>query len=86
MKTLITRVIRAANDITLRAVVACQIFAAQEPVRVRAGLASLILAAGGWLGLDVSGYLEEATVIGAVALPIIVGESTRKRVSPTYDH
>jgi hypothetical protein len=82
---LITRIKDAANDASLRAYVALQLFAAQEPVRVRAGLASLILAAGGWLGLDVSGYLEEATVIGAVALPIIVGESTRKRVSPTYD-
>jgi hypothetical protein len=82
---LITRVKDTVNDVALRTLVAVQIFAAQEPVRVRAGLASLILAAGAWLGMDVSGYLEEATVIGAVALPILVGESTRKRVSPTYD-
>ncbi|MEV6684440.1 hypothetical protein AB0N28_03695 [Streptomyces sp. NPDC051130] len=86
MNKLITHVRDAVTDVTLRAYVALQIFAAQEPVRVRAGLASLILAAGGWLGLDVSGYLEEATVIGAVALPIIIGESTRAKVSPTYDH
>lgn len=85
MKKLINRVKDAVNEVTLRAVVALQVFAAQEPVRVRAGLASVILAVGTWMGLDVSGYLEEATVIGAVALPIIVGESTRKRVSPTHE-
>ncbi|MET9959320.1 hypothetical protein ABZ128_09560 [Streptomyces sp. NPDC006326] len=75
----------AANSAVLRAYIALQIFAAQEPVRIRAGLASVILAAGAWTGLDVSGYLEQAAVIGAIALPVLVGESTRKRVSPSYD-
>ncbi|MEU8840243.1 hypothetical protein AB0D97_14080 [Streptomyces roseus] len=85
MKKLIARAANVVTDAALRANVRLQIFASDEPVRVRAGLASVILAVGAWTGLDVSGYLEEATVIGAIALPIIVGESTRKRVSPTYD-
>jgi energy-converting hydrogenase Eha subunit H len=85
VKDVVGRVKRAVNDFTLRGVVKAQIFVAQEPVRLRAALASGILAAGAWLGLDVSGYVEHVAVIGAVVLPIIVGESTRKRVSPTYD-
>ncbi|MER6485734.1 hypothetical protein ABT264_19525 [Streptomyces virginiae] len=85
LRTLITQVKTAINDAATRAFVAVQIFAAQEPVRLRAALASAILAAGAWLGLDVSGYVEQVAVIGAVVLPIVIGESTRKRVSPTTD-
>jgi hypothetical protein len=80
-----TRVKDAVNDAATRAFVAVQIFAAQEPVRLRAALLSLILAGGLYLGIDVSGYAETIATIGVVALPIIVGESTRRRVSPTYD-
>ncbi|MGW6948993.1 hypothetical protein ACWGHD_18965 [Streptomyces xanthophaeus] len=85
VKDVVTRVKDAVNDAATRAYVRVQIFAAQEPVRLRAGIASIILAAGAWLGLDVSGYVEQVAVVGAVVLPILVGESTRKRVSPTYD-
>ncbi|WP_030962670.1 hypothetical protein [Streptomyces sp. NRRL S-378] len=85
VKDVVNRVKSAVNDAVLRGLVAAQLFAAQEPVRLRAALASAILAAGAWLGLDVSGYVEQVAVIGAVVLPIIIGESTRKRVSPTTD-
>ncbi|MCY0926227.1 hypothetical protein OTB20_08410 [Streptomyces sp. H27-H1] len=80
-----SKITERINDATTRAYVALQIFAAQEPVRVRAGVASVVLAAGAWLGLDVSGYLEPTAVVGAVVLPILVGESTRRKVSPTHD-
>ncbi|MFG2292046.1 hypothetical protein [Streptomyces sp. NPDC048603] len=72
----------AVNDATLRAYVWLQIYAGQEPVRLRAALLSAILAAGLYLGTDVSGWAETAATIGAVVLPVVVGESTRSRVTP----
>nr|WSW58490.1 hypothetical protein OG513_07780 [Streptomyces sp. NBC_00998] len=85
VKDAVSRVKNAVNDAATRAFVRLQIFSAQEPVRLRAALLSLILAGGLYLGIDVSGYAEAIATVGVVALPIIVGESTRKRVSPTHD-
>ncbi|MFF1625574.1 hypothetical protein [Streptomyces sp. NPDC058272] len=69
--------------LSLRARTALQRFAAQEPVRLRAALTSLVLA-----GAVLVPALADADVaqtlgsIGAVALPILVGESARAKVRP----
>ncbi|MDX2794012.1 hypothetical protein [Streptomyces scabiei] len=71
------------NDLTLRAYVALQTFAATEPVRLRAALTSLVLAAAFVFPvLSAPGLAEKIGALGVVALPILVGESTRSRVSP----
>lgn len=71
------------NKIFLRAYVRLQIFAAQEPVRTRAALVSLVTAAGllfpALADADVSLAVASA---GAVALPVLVGESARRKVTP----
>lgn len=67
-----------------RAVGKLQEFASQEPVRLRAALTSLVLA-GAFLvpALATEDVAETVGSVGAVALPILVGESARKRVTPT---
>ncbi|MEU1254795.1 hypothetical protein ABZ445_16095 [Streptomyces chartreusis] len=71
------------NDLTLRAVVALQTFAATEPVRLRSLLMSGVLAAGLLFpALREGNVALTISTIGAVALPIAVGESARNRVSP----
>jgi hypothetical protein len=69
--------------VTMRACPALQTFAAQEPVRLRAALTSLIIA-GGFLvpALANQNVAQTIASIGVVALPIAVGESTRARVTP----
>lgn len=71
------------NDLTLRLYVRLQIFAAQEPVRIRAALTSLVLAAALYVpGLATDGLAEKIGAVGAIVLPILVGESTRRKVTP----
>lgn len=69
--------------VTLRARAALQKFAAQEPVRLRSLLTSLIIA-GGFLvpALANQNVAQTIASIGAVALPIAVGETTRTKVTP----
>ncbi|MGI5404136.1 hypothetical protein ACQEVG_32740 [Streptomyces sp. CA-135486] len=74
----------AANDLSLRAYVALQVFAATEPVRLRAALTSLVLVGALYVpGLASDGLAEKVGAVGAIALPILVGESTRRKVTPS---
>lgn len=60
-----------------------QTFAAQEPVRLRAALTSLVLMAAVYVpSLGAPAVVSAVAGIGAVALPVLVGESTRRRVTP----
>ncbi|MEV0444024.1 hypothetical protein AB0I84_41675 [Streptomyces spectabilis] len=72
------------SDLTLRAYCRLQVFAVQEPVRLRSALTSLLLVGA----VFVPALLDEDIVqtigaVGVVAFPVIVGESTRTKVSPT---
>ncbi|MFD5161036.1 hypothetical protein ACFWMJ_23655 [Streptomyces hawaiiensis] len=69
--------------VALRARAKLQSFAAQEPVRLRAALTSLAMLGAVYL----PGLAQEHTVsmvggAAAVVLPILVGESARRRVTP----
>jgi hypothetical protein len=71
------------KDLPLRAYVALQVFATTEPVRLRAALTSLVLAGAMFVpALGVDGVAEKIGAIGVVALPLLVGESTRTKVTP----
>ncbi|MFJ9213009.1 hypothetical protein [Streptomyces sp. NPDC102264] len=71
------------NDLTLRLYVRLQVFAAQEPVRLRAALTSAALAAALFVpALGSDGMAEKIGAIGVVVLPVLVGESTRSKVTP----
>ncbi|MFF3312475.1 hypothetical protein [Streptomyces sp. NPDC002952] len=70
--------------LTLRARAALQRFASQEPVRLRAALTSLVLAGAFFVpALAADGVAEKIGAVGVVALPILVGESARSKVTPT---
>ncbi|WP_405620255.1 hypothetical protein [Streptomyces sp. NBC_00076] len=70
----------------LRAVLVAklQTFAAMEPVRLRAALTSLVLA-GAFLvpALANQDVASAIAGVGAVLLPVLVGEDARRKVSPT---
>lgn len=66
----------------LRAQAALQRFAAQEPVRLRAALTSVALAAAVVFPAITAGTAETIGAVGVVVLPLIVGESTRTKVTP----
>ncbi|MFE6493408.1 hypothetical protein [Streptomyces sp. NPDC057748] len=71
------------NDTALRAYVWLQVFASQEPVRLRAALTSAALAVS--VLIPALASQEAAQTVGgvlAVVLPILVGEGARKRVTP----
>ncbi|KUF18859.1 hypothetical protein [Streptomyces silvensis] len=71
------------SDLTLRAYCRLQVFAAQEPVRLRAALTSLFMAGALFIPALASGDVAQSLgTLGAVVLPILVGESTRAKVSP----
>jgi hypothetical protein len=70
------------NNLVLRAYVALQVFAATEPVRLRAALTSAALALAFLVPSITTGVADRVGFVGAVALPILVGESTRKKVTP----
>jgi hypothetical protein len=72
------------NTLTLRAYVALQVFAHTEPVRLRAALLSAVAFASFTIpALADADVAQSVASIATVALPILVGESTRSKVSPT---
>ncbi|WP_327379434.1 hypothetical protein [Streptomyces sp. NBC_01212] len=78
------RILDFLNDVSLRAYVRLQVFAAQEPVRLRASLTSLVLALAFFLpSLASADIADHIVTVGMVALPILVGESARRKVAPT---
>ncbi|MGP3750882.1 hypothetical protein [Streptomyces sp. IBSNAI001] len=76
------RVLAYLNDAVLRAYVALQVFAATEPVRLRAALTSAVMVLAFAFPSISAGLAERVGYVGAVALPILVGESARKKVTP----
>ncbi|MFD5198811.1 hypothetical protein ACFWM7_01310 [Streptomyces sp. NPDC058375] len=70
------------HDLTLRAYVKLQIFAATEPVRLRASLTSIVMVAAFAFPSITATVAERIGYVGAVALPILVGESARSKVTP----
>ncbi|MET9126910.1 hypothetical protein [Streptomyces sp. NPDC004528] len=71
------------NHLALRGAVALQTFASTEPVRLRAYLTSLIIAGGILVPALANEQLAQTTAgIGVVALPIVMGEVTRTKVTP----
>lgn len=85
MKDFLSKLKNALRDLPLRAYVALQVFAAQEPVRLRAALTSAVLALAFLVPSITAGVADRVGFVGAVALPILVGESTRRKVTPTED-
>ncbi|WP_228973411.1 hypothetical protein [Streptomyces sp. DH12] len=75
---------KSLNALALRAYVWLQLFAAQEPVRLRAALTSALLAlAVLFPALAADGVADKVTAVSVVVLPILFGESARRKVSPT---
>lgn len=66
----------------LRAFYALQEFAETEPVRLRALLTSAALALAVVFPAIDAGTAETIGAVGVVALPLLVGESTRRKVTP----
>lgn len=73
------------KDVPLRLYVAVQVFAAQEPVRLRAALTSAVLALAFLVPSITASVADRVGFVGAVVLPIVVGESARKKVTPAED-
>lgn len=71
------------NHLILRGYVALQLFAAQEPVRLRAALTSAVIGLAVIFPAIDAGKAETIGAVGVVALPILVGESARRKVTPT---
>jgi hypothetical protein len=83
MKPFLNTLKSAANDLILRAYVALQVFAANEPVRLRAALTSLVLALGVLVpALATQETAQSVAGVLAVVLPIAIGESARRKVTP----
>ncbi|MGW1547513.1 hypothetical protein [Streptomyces sp. NPDC002346] len=82
MKPFLSKLKTALNDLTLRAYVALQVFATQEPVRLRAALTSAVLALAFLVPSISASVADRVGFVGAVVLPILVGESARKKVTP----
>ncbi|MFJ3248333.1 hypothetical protein [Streptomyces sp. NPDC086782] len=69
--------------VALRVHAKLQVFAALEPVRLRAALTSLVLAGACLVPALAGGEVAETIgAAGAVVLPVLVGESTRSKVTP----
>lgn len=84
MKNFLSKLKATVDSLSLRAYVALQGFAATEPVRLRAALTSLVLTAGlVFPALAADGVAEKIGVVGVIALPILVGESARRKVTPS---
>ncbi|CAM5408160.1 hypothetical protein ACTFBT_01220 [Streptomyces microflavus] len=80
------RLLDYLNTLTLRAYVKLQILAATEPVRLRSVLTSAALALAFFVpSLAQPDITDHLVTFGAVALPILVGESARKKVAPVDD-
>lgn len=83
MKQFLHRLKVAVNDIVLRAYVRLQVFAATEPVRLRAALTSVLLTLGVLIPALASQEVAQSVAgVLAVGLPLAVGESARKKVTP----
>ncbi|MCM2391722.1 hypothetical protein [Streptomyces albipurpureus] len=78
------RLVAYLNDLSIRLYVRLQTLAAMEPVRLRAALTALILA-GAFIfpSLAAPALAERLVAIGVIALPILMGESTRRKVTPS---
>ncbi|WNI28651.1 hypothetical protein [Streptomyces sp. ITFR-6] len=85
MKPLLSKLVEAVRDLPLRLYVALQVFASQEPVRLRAALTSAVLALAFLTPSITASVADRVGFVGAVLLPIVVGESTRKKVAPADD-
>jgi hypothetical protein len=71
------------SNLSTRVYVRLQVFAATEPVRLRAALTSAVLAVGLFVpALAAQDVAETIGAVGAVALPMLVGESARRKVTP----
>ncbi|MFD3361613.1 hypothetical protein ACFWW5_00735 [Streptomyces albidoflavus] len=70
------------RNLSLRALVALQVFAAQEPVRLRAALTSLIMAGAFLFPAMTADAAERVAYVAAIVLPVLVGESARRQVTP----
>jgi predicted cation transporter len=69
--------------LSLRARAALQKFAEQEPVRLRTALTSLVIAGGVLVpALANANVAQTISAVGAVVLPVAVGEYTRDKVTP----
>lgn len=69
--------------LTLRGYVALQVFAATEPVRLRSALTSLVILGALYVpALNAPGLAEKVAAVGVVVVPLVVGESTRRKVTP----
>lgn len=83
MKHFLSKLKTALNTLTLRAYVALQVFAHTEPVRLRAALLSAVAAGAFFVPALANADIADSVVgIAVVALPLIVGESTRRKVTP----
>ncbi|MFE5093229.1 hypothetical protein ACFRCI_23430 [Streptomyces sp. NPDC056638] len=83
MKHFLSKLKEAVDGLCVRVYVWLQVFAAQEPVRLRAALTSAVLALAFFIpSLAQADIADHIVTVGAVALPILVGESTRKKVTP----
>jgi hypothetical protein len=80
---MLTRLWTYLNHLYLRGLIRLQIFAAQEPVRLRAALTSLVLGLAVVFPAIDAGTAETVGAVGVVALPLLVGESARRKVTPT---
>ncbi len=85
MKPLLSKLVEAVRDLPLRLYVAVQVFASQEPVRLRAALTSAVLALAFLVPSITASVADRIGFVGAVVLPIVVGESARSKVSPAED-
>lgn len=85
MRHLLRGTASAVNDALLRAYVGLELFASMEPVRLRAALVSLVMAAGVLFpAVATADTAQVVGGIGAVVLPMVVGESTRRKVTPAH--
>jgi hypothetical protein len=83
MRHFFSKLTSAVNTLTLRALVAAQVFATTEPVRARALLVSLFMAGAVLVpALANEGTAQTVASVVVVALPLIAGESTRAKVTP----
>ncbi|MET9480951.1 hypothetical protein [Streptomyces sp. NPDC006638] len=85
MKNLIRRFKECLDNLTFRALIALQVFATTEPVRLRAALVSVVMAGAVLFPALASEQLAQSIAgVIVVALPLVAGEGTRRKVSPTY--
>jgi uncharacterized MnhB-related membrane protein len=83
MKHFLSKLKVAANDLVLRGYVALQVFAHTEPVRLRAALLSAVAFASFTIpALADADVAQSIASLGAVVLPVLVGESARRKVTP----